>query len=341
MRKILVAGALGQIGSELTMGLREVYGVDNVIGKLPIVPIKPGTYDKRLRLIKNKMVSLGFNETLTYTLIDIKDVNKYTNDKFKPVKLESPINDERNTLRYSIIFSLMKVLEYNFARNIKDLCLFEISKGFFNKGDEYGEENKLAMCLTGEYFSSVGSSINVDFYIAKGVVEELLEYLGYENRYTFNSSNIPVEFNENESAEIYIDSNPIGYIGLVKGYKEKIYAVEINLDILFKSKTSKIKHKEISKYPSISKDIAVITKKDISSQQIEKQIKKSGGSLLKEVKVFDVYEGEKVEKDERSIAYTLTFSDYTKTLSDEEVIKIFNKIILDIEKILNVKVRSK
>ncbi|HOZ54053.1 MAG TPA: phenylalanine--tRNA ligase subunit beta [Bacilli bacterium] len=326
---------------ELIEEVSRIYGVDNVIGRLPSVPIKPGNYDKKLRDIKSKMVSLGLSETLTYTLIDINDVNKFTSDKFKPVRLESPINDERNTLRYSLIFSLMKVIEYNFARNIKDLCLFEIGKGFFQKDDEYGEENKLAIALTGEYFSSVDGSINVDFYIAKGIAEELLEYLGYENRYSFNLENIPSEFNENESARIYIDGNPIGYIGLIKGYKEKIYAIEINLDILFKNKISKTKYKEISKYPSVSKDIAVITKKDIYSEQIEKQIRKSGGSLLKDIKVFDVYEGEKVEKDERSIAYTLTFSDYTRTLSDEEVLKVFNKIIVDIEKELNVKVRSK
>ena len=330
-----------EYNEELIEEVSRIYGVDKVVGKLPIVPIKPGTYNKKLRSIKNKMVALGLNETLTYSLIDIKDVNKYTNDKFKPVKLLSPINDERNTLRYSLIFSLMKVIEYNFARNIKDLCLFEISKGFFQKDDEYGEENKLVAVLTGEYFTNINQTINVDFYIAKGIVVELLEYLGYENRYTFDTENIPSDFNENESARICVDGNTIGYIGLVKGYKEKIYAIEINLDVLFKSKVSKIKYKEISKYPSISKDIAVITKKDISSEKIEKQIKKFGGSLLKEVKVFDVYEGDKVEKDERSIAYTLTFSDYTRTLSDEEVIKIFNNIIENIEKVLSVKVRSK
>lgn len=330
-----------EYNEELIEEVSRIYGVDKVVGKLPIVPIKTGTYNKKLRSIKNKMVALGLNETLTYSLIDIKDANKYTNDKFKPVRLLSPINDERNTPRYSLIFSLMKVIEYNFARNSKDLCLFEISKGFFQKDDEYGEENKLAVVLTGEYFSSINQTINVDFYIAKGIIVELLEYLGYENRYTFDTENIPSDFNENESARISVDGNVIGYIGLIKGYKEKIYAIEINLDILFESKVSKIKYKEISKYPSILKDIAVITKKDISSEKIEKQIKKFGGSLLKEVKVFDVYEGEKVEKDERSIAYTLTFADYTRTLSDDEVIKIFNSIIDNIEKVLSVKVRSK
>ncbi len=330
-----------EYNEELIEEVSRIYGVDKVVGKLPIVPIRPGSYDKKLRSIKTKMVSLGLNETLTYSLIDIKDVDKYTNDKFKPVRLLSPINDERNTLRYSLIFSLTKVIEYNFARNIKNLCLFEISKGFFQKDDKHGEENKLAAVLTGEYFASINQNINVDFYITKGIIVELLEYLGYENRYTFDKENIPSDFNENETARVSVDGNTIGYIGLIKGYKEKIYAIEINLDILFKSKVSKIKYKEISKYPSISKDIAVITKKDISSEKIEKQIKKFGGSLLKEVKVFDVYEGEKVEKDERSIAYTLTFADYTRTLNDDEVIKVFNNIIENIEKTLSVKVRSK
>ena len=101
-----------------------------------------------------------------------------------------------------------------------------------------------------------------------------------------------------------------------------------------------LKYKEVSKYPSINKDLAFIVKKDVSSNEISEVIKKSGGRLLTNIEVFDVYTGEKVENDEKSVAYALTFNDPTKTLKEEEVNTLFEKIIKDVESKLNAKLRN-
>ena len=164
-----------------------IYGVDNIKGKLPVAPMRMGHVDKTDREIRNKMISLGLNETLSYILINDKDVHKYTNDSFEELKLSDPMTEERNTLRYSLIPSLYKIYEYNKAHYTKDVCIYEVGKGFWKKDGTYGEDKKLCALMTGEYYLGLGMKKAVDFYIIKGVAEEILDYLGYNGRYTIGS----------------------------------------------------------------------------------------------------------------------------------------------------------
>ena len=108
-----------------------------------------------------------------------KEAKKYTTDDFEVVKLLDPLAEERNALRYSLIPSMVKIYEYNKARENKDVCIFEIGKGFYKKQEEYGENQKIVALMTGKYYLGVGNSANVDFYVIKGVVEELLELNKY------------------------------------------------------------------------------------------------------------------------------------------------------------------
>ncbi len=125
-----------------------------------------------------------------------------------------------------------------------------------------------------------------------------------------------------------------------KTTKEDVFVFEINLDKLLSKKVGKMKYKEISKYPNIKKDVAFIVNKDVESKDIETVIKKSSGSNLIQIEVFDVYTGENVGKNEKSIAYSLTFNDSKKTLTEEEVMISFNKIIENVEKKCNAKLRN-
>lgn len=125
-----------------------------------------------------------------------------------------------------------------------------------------------------------------------------------------------------------------------KTTKEDVFVFEINLDKLLSKKVGKMKYKEISKYPNIKKDVAFIVNKNVESKEIETVIKKSSGSNLIQIEVFDVYTGENVGKNEKSIAYSLTFNDSKKTLTEEEVMISFNKIIENVEKKCNAKLRN-
>lgn len=330
------------IEEDLIEEIGRIYGVDNIIGKLPLFESKPGNKNNKIRTIKDKMVSLGLNEVITYSLINTKNVFKFTNDEFGLIKVDSPMTEDHEVLRHSIINSLLEVYEYNKSRNIKDLSIFEVGECFSLINDEYIEENKLACLLTGEYTEGINKEKH-DFYTMKGIVEELLDSLGYNNRYSFVVKEFPEEMHPTKSVYINVNGKVVGMFGQVHPslYKEEIYVLEINLDELFKLQVGRVKYKEFSKFPGIQKDLAFILSKDVNSSAVIETIKKSAGKLLKDVKVFDYYEGDKIDNNKKSIAYNLYFESYDKTLSDEEITPVFNTIIENVIKKHNAILRDK
>ena len=330
------------IKEDLIEEVSRIYGVDNIQGKLPTVPMKAGSYDKTQREIRNKMIALGLNETLSYILINDKEAHKFTTDDFEELHLLAPITEDRNTLRYTMIPSLYKIYEYNNAHGQKDVSIFEIGKGFYKKGEVYGEDTKLCALMTGKYFLGLNNNKNVDFYAIKGVLEEILEYLGYAGRYTLVKQEMPKELHPGQSAYINVNGTNVGIIGKLHPNvtKDDVYVFEINLDELFKKRVGKMKYKEISKFPNIKKDVAFVVDKNIISKDIEKVIKNAGGSLLIDIEVFDVYTGSNVADDKKSIAYSLTFNDSKKTLTDEEVNNLMEKVIENVSKKFSAEIRK-
>ncbi len=324
------------IKEDLIEEVSRIYGVDNIQGKLPILPVRAGRIDKTYREIRNKMISLGLNETLSYILINDKDVHKFTLDEFEELKLLAPITEDRNTLRYSVIPSMVKIYEYNKARDNKDISIFEIGKGFYKRQDEYGENTKLCALMTGDYYNELGDVKQYDFYVVKGIAEEILDYLGYENRYSFvKQDKILAEFHPGQTAYISVNNDVVGIIGRlhpniennINNAKSPVYVLEINLDKLLEKKTGKMKFKEISKFPRIEKDVAFVVDKNITSLEIETNIKKAAGSMLENIRPFDLYVGEQLGENKKSIAYSLTFSDSKRTLTEEEVLELMQKVI--------------
>ncbi|MCI8482585.1 MAG: phenylalanine--tRNA ligase subunit beta [Clostridia bacterium] len=332
------------IPEDLIEEVGRIYGVDNIEGELPVMPLKTGTYDKTIRQIRNKMIDLGLNETLSYVLVNDKEAKQFIKEEeIETLKLLDPLTEERNTLRASILPSLYKIYEYNVARNVKEVAIFEIGKSFYKKQEQYEEERKLGGLLSGEYYKGIEANRTVDFYITKGIVEELLDYLGYGGRYSFViSDNLPKEFHPGQTAQINLNGEIIGIIGKVhpKKANEDVFVFEINLDKLLEKKTGKMKYKEISKYPSVKKDLSIVVEKEMTNDTIKRQIKKSAGSLLNNIKVFDVYTGTNIEEGKKSISYSLEFSASDRTLTDEETNKILEKIIIDLEKTLGAKLRK-
>jgi phenylalanyl-tRNA synthetase beta chain len=241
-----------------------------------------------------------------------------------------------------MIPSLYKIYEYNNARNQKDISIFEIGKGFYKKGEEYGENTKLCAVMTGKYSLGLNNTKNVDFYTIKGIAEEILEYLGYAGRYSFIKKEFPKEMHKGQSAYINVNGTDVGIIGKIHPSitNENVYVMEINLDGLLQKKVGKMKYKEISKFPGIKKDLAFVVNKNAISKDIEKVIKSAGGSLLTNIEVFDVYTGINIGIDKKSIAYSLTFEDMKKTLTDEEINNIIDKIIETVSKKCGAEIRK-
>ena len=346
------------IKEDLIEEVGRIYGVDNIQGRLKEMTIKKGSYARTTREIRNKMINLGMNETLTYSLVSEKEANMFTNKTNEVIKILAPLTEERNALRQSLITSLLKTYEYNASRDNKDVCLFEIAKAFYienNEKDnlkgkkvegenkfakaegtsgEYKEENRLACLMTGEYYLGLKTK-QVDFYIIKGICEELLDYLGYAGRYSFiaDKEKLPEEMHPGKSAVISVNGEIVGLIGRVTPElcKEEVYVMEISLDKLLSKKVGKMKYKELSKFPVVKKDIAVLVNKEVPAQELLKTIKNNGGKLLQESKVFDLYEGKGVPEGKKSIAFSITLGDANKTLTDEEVNKIMEKIIVGLQ----------
>ena len=343
---VLVPRRRGDISikEDLIEEVGRIYGVNNIIGKLPEMPMKEVSYDKVTRGIRNKLIDLGLNETLTYILVNEKEAKYFTKDDTEIVSLLDPMTEERNTLRHSILPSLLKVYDYNKARNNKDISIFEIGKTFYKKGEEYGENNKVAGLVTGEFYHGVDNKKQADFYITKGIAEELLDYLGYSNRYSFviKENQMPAEVHPGQSALISVNNDIVGIIGRIHPTieKENVFVFEIDLDKLLDKKVGKMKYKEFSKYPSIKKDLAVVVDKDITSEQIATLIKKAAGSSLTKTEVFDIYTGKGIEENKKSIAFALTFEKMDRTLTDEEINASLEKIIEMLEKKINATLRK-
>ena len=331
------------IKEDLVEEIIRIYGANKIKSKLPTTT-NAGSYDKTTRELKNKLVGLGLNETLTYILVNDKEAKQFTKDDTEIVSLLDPMSEDRNTLRHSIIPSLMKVYESNKARSNKDVSIFEIAKAFYKKGEEYGESNKLAVLMAGSYYLGIGNERNVDFYILKGILEETLDYLGYSEKYELriDEDKLPNELHPGQSAIIYVDNKQVGIIGKVHPVmtKDDIYVFEIDLDLLLNLKNTKMKYKEISKYPSVKKDIAVLVDKNIKSKELEEVIKQSGNKLLKQVNAFDVYTGKGIEENKKSITYSLIFENPEKTLTDEEINEAISKILEGLKEKLNAELRD-
>ena len=330
------------IKEDLIEEVGRIYGIDNIKGKSMVLPLRKGNIDTTNRDIRRLLSSLGINETLTYSLIKESEVYKYTNDDFDRINLLDPMTEDRSTLRYSLIPSLLSVYEYNTNRGNTDIKLFEIGRGYYKKEDKYYEDKKLCVLLSGNYYEALGNKREVNFYTLKGVMERVLDYLGYGNRYYLVKEDLPKELHPGQAASVYLDNKKIGILGKLHPNvsKDDIYVLEINLSILLENRTSKMKYKEISKYPGISKDMAFVLDDNITSEEVIKTIKKTGGRLVTNIKVFDLYKGSNLGEKKKSLAFNLYFEDPNKTLTLEEVTVVFDKIISEVEKKYNATLRN-
>ena len=326
------------IKEDLIEEVARIYGIDKIEGHLPVLPIKKGSFNKVKRMLRDKISSLGFNETLSYTLIPRELSHQYTVDQFEEINLLDPMSDDHKTLRYSLLPSMMLTYDYNVKRNNKNLCLFEIGKSFGKVDGKYLEKEKIAFLMTGIYREGLEKE-KVTFYHLKGIMEIVLDALGFTNRYSLKVVDIPKEFHPGASANIILNGQNIGIIGKVHPNitKDDVYLMEMDLEYLEELKASKITYQEISKYPSISKDVAFIVNNEITNEELVLAIKKSGGKLLSNIELFDIYNLD----NRKSLAYNLTFMDKENTLKDEDVMPVFEKIINDVKDKFNCEVRDK
>ena len=314
--------------NDIAEEIGRLYGYNNLKSSLPSIPVRRGEYVgdvKYRKMVSKRLRSLGLTEVKTYTLVSPEMASKFIYEEKEHVVLPNPMSVDKSVVRTTLLPSLMNVYEYNKAHGVKDISIYEIAKTY---DASYQETTKVAGLMTGSYLhNSWKKDFEIDFYVIKGIIENLLDFMGYEDRYSFSRSNCS-DCHPGVQANIVLDGKAIGIIGKVHPNitKKDIYVFELNLDNIY-GRTSKLKYKEAFKYPSIQKDMAFILDKSIDANDVIKTIKKASDKTLQEVDVFDVYQGENVDADKKSVAFSLTFNGIDHTLTDDEVMVVFNKII--------------
>lgn len=337
-RRLDIDSNVNDIAEEIV----RLYGYQNLVSTIPKVPIRRGEYVgdvKYRKLVSKRLRTLGLNETKTYTLVspEMAKIFRYRDAENKT--LPNPMSVDKSVVRTTLIPSLLNVYEYNKKRKVKDISLYEIAKTY---DKDYNEASLIAGLCSGNYLSNGWTKpVKYDFYIVKGIVENVLEYMGFKNRYSFEVSTC-TSLHPGISADIFLDRKKIGIIGRVHPNicKDEVYVFEMSLNALM-SKIKPLKYKPSPKYPGISKDMAFILDKNTTAGEVMAIIKRAGGRLLDSVSVFDVYTGENIASDKKSIAFTLNFINPERTLTDEEVMEVFNKIILEVTTKLNCELRDK
>ena len=324
-------------------------GFSNVKSTLPTLDVRVGGLtlrQSRLRKIRQSLLYKGLDECVTYSLLSKDNSTKFNllNDEEHYVLL-NPLTDEREVFRTHILYSLLEVATYNVNRQNKDLALFETA----NMISKSSRTEHLAIVLVGNELSrEMMRKEPYDFYHMKGIVENIFALLGIENsRYRFERfESEKEELHPGKSAKIIFQNQTIGVFGELHPNAKKelglnktsVVALEMNLEALLESKVSLVKMSPISKFPSVSRDLALIVKKEVLAADLIKCIKKNGNGLVKEAKIFDVYEGENILKNYKSVAISISLGK-EGTLTEKEITDALDNIKYQLAKSFNAELR--
>lgn len=313
-----------------------IYGLDKITNQ----PVKTNTlgflttYQQRIRNLRHLLTNSGFSEVVTYSLLKENEVNIF-NTIGSNVSVLKPISNDRKTLRQSLLNGTLEVVNYNKNRGSDNIFIFEIGNVF----SKDIETKHLAILLTGETNQLLWDKkiTPVDFYYASGLLNKLFNHLNLE--YTLKPSNNE-SFHPYQQAEIIVNKKVVGIIGKIHPLinKHNTFAIELNIENLPSNKL--IKYEQISKYPNVERDLAIVLTEDIKALDVINLIKQTARKILVDVSIFDVYKGVHIEKGHQSMAVRMIFNDKEKTLESTDVDKVLVKITTRIERELGGKIRS-
>ncbi|MEG0841806.1 MAG: phenylalanine--tRNA ligase subunit beta [Erysipelotrichaceae bacterium] len=338
------------IENDIAEEIIRLIGYDRLTSTLPTMSATMGALDARQnmrRWIRNTLADLGLYEARTYTLVS----QRHLNDAVMPlagdvVSLASPMSEDRKYVRNSILPSLLDSLAYNENRSQKGNAFFEISSVYAQNI----EEERIAFVMSGPLQQSRWQNISIpnDYYTAKGMAMNILTHFGFEGtRIVIKENTVDTKaFHPYKSACIYVGKSLFGIVGEIHPLMAKNYDLnhvvmaELNMEVLLKNQGNKIKFTPISKYPSITRDLALLASIETKAGDIIDVIKKSGKHVVSSVNVFDIYEGEHIEEGYKSVALSISFQANDKTLRDEEINEVTKLIISNLETKLNVTLRG-
>ncbi|TWT26324.1 phenylalanine--tRNA ligase subunit beta [Planomicrobium sp. CPCC 101110] len=325
-----------QIEEDVVEEIARLYGYDEIPATLPEMETKPGgltPYQEKRRVVRSLLEGAGLLQATTYSLTSEKSAQQFALTETETTKLLMPMSEERSTLRQSLLPHLLESVSYNTARRSDSVALYETGSVFLKTEDELlNEEEHLAIAMTGLWLDNSwqGERKEADFFVLKGIVESLSEKLGVELAFERGQMD---GLHPGRTAFIMNDGKRIGILGQLHPTEQKVrdlkttIVMELNLAELLHKNSEPLVYTPVPRYPSISRDIALVLSKIVEAGTVVNVIRNAGGKLLKDVRVFDLYEGDKMEAGKKSVAFSLTYFDPEKTLTDEEVTAVHEKVL--------------
>ncbi|EOB6913351.1 phenylalanine--tRNA ligase subunit beta [Staphylococcus aureus] len=321
------------IKEDLIEEVARIYGYDDIPSTLPVFEkVTSGQLTDRqykTRMVKEVLEGAGLDQAITYSLVSKEDATAFAMQQRQTIDLLMPMSEAHASLRQSLLPHLIEAASYNVARKNKDVKLFEIGNVFFanGEGELPDQVEYLSGILTGDYVVNQwqGKKETVDFYLAKGVVGRVSEKLNLE--FSYRRADID-GLHPGRTAEILLENKVVGFIGelhptlAADNDLKRTYVFELNFDALMAVSVGYINYQPIPRFPCMSRDIALEVDQNIPAADLLSTIHAHGGNILKDTLVFDVYQGEHLEKGKKSIAIRLNYLDTEETLTDERVSKV-------------------
>lgn len=344
--------------ADISEEIARLHGFDKIKSTLPNGVSMQGTQSAKQTFIdkvKASLSSQGLYETISFALTNEETFNKLNIPQDSPLRkavpIMNPLSDEYPLVRTTLLSSIFDNLARNLARKNDDVALFEVGSVFFPKAlpvtELPDEVVKIAGAITGRRNAQGWNQTNdmVDFYDAKGIIEELLANLRI-TRYTVEAGT-HYAMHPGKTALFKKGRDVIATVGEVHpavlsayGITKPVYIFELDATTVMKYMAKDLKYKALPKYPATSRDLAMLVDVDVNAADIEKAMTKAAGQNLTQITLFDVYTGKQVEEGKKSLAFSLTFQSNDKTLTDAEIDPAIEKIVAKLQKDFNANLRG-
>ncbi len=329
-----------ELEADLIEELARVYGYNNIppgggMGRQSLNARQEGVLTAAR--LKQHLVSLGYQEVITYSFIDPKLSSLIGGENTAPVQLQNPISAEMSVMRPSLIPGLVATLKYNENRQQERMRLFETGLVFAARDDGFSQPSHIAGLLSGRRVPINWSNSNelVDFFDAKGDVETLLSLSGRQDQFGFVPGRHPA-MHDGQCAEIRHQGRVIGHIGVVHPSIRRdldltgnVVVFELEMQVLLDRRIPAAT--PLSRFPEVSRDLAILVNNATSAADILASVRENAGEFLTDLRLFDVYQGDAVEVGKKSLALGLTWQHPSRTLNDDEINEIISCCIKALE----------
>ena len=325
--------------ADLAEEVARFYGYDKIPTTLPSGEATQGgvSYQTSIcNIIRNVIEQYGFSEGMTYSFESPKAFDKLLipadSELRKAIEISNPLGVDYSIMRTTPLNGMLTSLATNYNHRNKDVRLYELANVYLPESLPLTKlpEEKMMLAL-GMYGQG-------DFFDMKGCVETIFEKLGIRDAVTYEPKERRPYLHPGRKADIVIDGETAGYLGEVHpevadnyNLGTKTYIAVLDIAKLAEKADFDIKYQGVAKFPAVTRDISLVMKKTVLAGQVEEVIRKSGGKLLEDYHLFDIYEGENVGADEKSLAYSIRFRAKERTLEDKDITAVMDKILKKLE----------